>query len=171
VSIPRGLDCSFVRRNNRFSWRTDGQTDRRINLGGGWVTYRTVPPGKRRIKRAIVLAYFLCSHPPLIPSGIAHGVEMKRRQADWGGCATGDAISHICWWFASSIKLSEWVWWGEVVGDACTQSRFRQNRHWGASPTVWWWSGTKQFGVAVPQAMKSPIAADHHGVPFSLIQV
>jgi hypothetical protein len=25
------------------------------------------------------------------------------------------------------------------------------------------------LGVAAPQAMKSPIAADHHGVPFSLI--
>ena len=27
------------------------------------------------------------------------------------------------------------------------------------------------LGVAVPQAMKSLIAAAHHGVPFSLIQV
>ena len=25
------------------------------------------------------------------------------------------------------------------------------------------------LGVTAPQAMKSPIAADHHGVPFSLI--
>ena len=28
-----------------------------------------------------------------------------------------------------------------------------------------------RLGVTVPQVMKSPLAADHHGVPFSLIYV
>ncbi len=28
-----------------------------------------------------------------------------------GGCTTGNAISHICWWLVSGIKSSEWGWW------------------------------------------------------------
>ena len=110
----------------------------------------------------------------LAVGGVAHGVEMKRCQADWGWLRHR-RCNHP---YLLMIGIKH-----KIVGMMLVGWNGRQCSHPPSIPTKPTLRGVSHgvrcedeaalssLGVAAPQVMKSPIAADKHGVPFSDICV